>query len=289
MEARKVAGRRRLSPKATRRLVRELVLNTVGIVVVGIIIFPIYWALCVAFHYDPDPLIKAPSLVPWHLVLTNFHLAWKTVGGNIVTSLIVSCAVVVIGLVLGVPAAYGLRRFPIRYTGAVVAVLLVTQMVPSISLSIAFYSLFKHADLLNSYLGLILADSTYAVPLMVLLLRAFLGSVPDEIMESARVDGCNELRCMWSIVVPIAVPGIITAALFGFLGAWGDFLFGLTLNSGGSVEPLTVGLYKFVGSYSTSWGPLMAAVILAAIPAGVVLAVAQRWIRGGLRAGALKG
>ena len=77
--------------------------------------------------------------------------------------------------------------------------------------------------------------------------------------------------------------------MFGFLGAWGDFLFGLTLNTGGSVEPLTVQLYKFVGTYSTNWGPLMAAVVLAAAPAAVLLAFAQRWIQGGLRAGALKG
>jgi multiple sugar transport system permease protein len=278
-----------MTRKKRRAILRQIVLNAVGVVVVGIIVFPIYWTLCVAFHYDPEPLIHSPSLVPWHLVLTNFRLAWKTVGGNIVTSLIVSVAVVAVGLVLGVPAAYGLRRFPIRYTGLVVAVLLVTQMIPSISLSIAFYSLFKQAHLLNSYPGLILSDSTYAVPLMVLLLRAFLGSVPNEIMESARVDGCNELRCLVSIVVPIAIPGIITASLFGFLGAWGDFLFGFTLNSGGAVEPLTVGLYKFVGSYSTSWGPLMAAVVLAALPAAVILSLAQRWIRGGLRAGALKG
>jgi multiple sugar transport system permease protein len=110
-----------------------------------------------------------------------------------------------------------------------------------------------------------------------------------ELIDSAQVDGAGELRCLWSVIMPVAVPGIMTAGMFGFLAAWGDFLFGLTLNSGGSIQPVTVGLYKFVGTYSTSWGPIMATVILAAVPAGIVLAVGQKWIRGGLRAGALTG
>jgi len=279
----------RVRSRLVRRVPREILLNAVGILVIGTLIFPVYWALCVALQSDPDALIKAPSLFPVHLVLSNFQTALNTEGGNILTSLIISVAVVALGLLVGVPAAYALRRFRVRYTGAVIGSLLVTQMVPSIALSIAFYSLFKDAHLLNSYVGLILADSTYAVPLMVLLLRAFLESLPGELMESARVDGCSELRCLISVVVPVAIPGIVTASLFGFLGAWGDFLFGLTLNSGGKVQPVTLGLFKFVGTYSTSWGPLMATVILAAIPAAIVLSVGQRWIRGGLRAGALKG
>jgi len=93
---------------------------------------------------------------------------------------------------------------------------------------------------------------------------------------------------MISVVTPVAVPGIMTAAMFGFLGAWGDFLFGLTLNSGSSVQPVTLGLYKFMTVYTNSWGPIMATVVLAAIPAAVILGIGQRWVRSGLRAGALQ-
>jgi multiple sugar transport system permease protein len=260
----------------------------IGILVVGALVFPVYWAICVALQSDPTPLITAPRLIPLHLVFSNVSQAFDAETSNILTSLIVSCAAVVVGVAVGLPAAYALKRFRLRYTAVVIGVLLVTQMVPSISLSIAFYSLFKDVHLLNSYVGLILADSTYAVPLMVLLLRAFLESVPGELLEAARLDGCSEIRCMISVVTPVAVPGIMTAALFGFLGAWGDFLFGLTLNSGSSVEPVTLGLYKFVTVYNNSWGPIMATVVLAAIPAAVILGIGQRWIRSGLRAGALQ-
>jgi multiple sugar transport system permease protein len=279
---------RKGSLRMLTRVAREISLNLIGILVVGALVFPVYWAICVALQSDPTPLITAPRLIPLHLVFSNVSQAFDAETSNIVTSLIVSCSAVVVGIAVGLPAAYALKRFRLRYTAVVIGVLLVTQMVPSISLSIAFYSLFKDVHLLNSYVGLILADSTYAVPLMVLLLRAFLESMPGELLEAARLDGCSEVRCMISVVTPVAVPGIMTAALFGFLGAWGDFLFGLTLNSGSSVEPVTLGLYKFVTVYNNSWGPIMATVVLAAIPAAVILSIGQRWIRSGLRAGALQ-
>jgi multiple sugar transport system permease protein len=270
------------------RVAREISLNVIGCAVIGALVFPVYWAICVAFQSDSTPLVTPPRLIPLHLIFSNMSQAFDAETSNIMTSLIVSCAAVAVGIAVGFPAAYALKRFRLRYTAVVIGVLLVTQMVPSISLSIAFYSLFKDVHLLNSYVGLILADSTYAVPLMVLLLRAFLESVPGELMEAARLDGCSEFRCMISVVTPVAVPGIMTAAMFGFLGAWGDFLFGLTLNSGSSVQPVTLGLYKFMTVYTNSWGPIMATVVLAAIPAAVILGIGQRWVRSGLRAGALQ-
>lgn len=269
--------------------VREAGLNVLGVVAIGVLIFPVYWALCAALGNDPNFYISSPALLPVHLVWDNFRSALQQEGGSIATSLIVASSVVVIGLLFAVPTAYGLKRFHVRYGASVVVAMLMTQMVPAIALSISFYSLFRHFHLLNSYLGLVLADSTYAVPLMVVLIRAYMVSVPDELFEAARVDGCGEFRCLRSVVVPIAIPGIVTAALFGFLAGWGDFVFALTLNGGGSVQPVTLGLYKFVGNYSISWGPVMATVVLAAVPAAIVLAVAQRWVRGGLRAGSLKG
>lgn len=274
---------------SARRVVRELYLNIFGLAVVAILLFPIYWALRVAGSSNPNILVQAPNLLPFRWVATNFRIAWAAESGNIATSLLVAISVAVIGLAIAAPAAYGLKRFRGRSGGVVVGTLLLTQMVPSIALSIAFYALFRRLGLLNGYVGLILADSTYAVPLMVVLLRAFLEAVPVELIEAAQVDGASEFRCARSVVLPVAVPGIITASMFGFLLAWGDFLFGLTLNSGGTVQPVTLGLYKFVGVYSTEWGPIMATVILAAIPAALVLAFGQRWVSGGLRAGALKG
>jgi len=272
-----------------RRTGRELCLNIVGVAAIGLLVFPVWWALCVALENDPNFYATSPDLLPVHLIWQNVNVALQQVGGDIVTSLIVSASAAVIGVVIAVPTAYALKRFRVRYSSIVVLVVLLSQMVPGISLSLAFYSQFRRLDLLGSYPGLILADSTYAVPLMVVLIRAYMVSLPDELFEAARVDGAGEVRCLWSVVAPMSFPGIVTAALFGFLGAWGDFVFALTLNSGSSVQPVTLGLFDFQNRYQISWGPIMATVIVAAIPAGVILAVAQRWVRAGLRAGALNG
>lgn len=274
--------------RKTRKAARQTSLNVVGVGVVGVLVFPVYWTLCVALQNDPTPYVTPPQFIPTHPTFSNFSTAFSNEGANVLTSFVVSSAAVAIGIILGVPAAYALRRFRVRYTGIVIGTLLVTQMVPSISMSISFYTLFKDLHLLNSYVGLILADSTYAVPLMVLLLRAFMESIPGEIFEAALIDGCGEFRCMVRVVMPIAVPGIVTASLFGFLGAWGDFLFGLTLNGSAKVQPVTLGLYKFVTAHGAAWGPIMATVVMAAIPAAIVLGIGQRWIRSGLRAGALQ-
>jgi multiple sugar transport system permease protein len=270
------------------RSVREVGLNALGLVTIGVLVFPVWWALCEALENLPNFFVQEPALIPTHLFWGNFSQAFDQVVGNIVTSIIISLCVVVIGLVIGVPAAYGLRRFRVRYGTVVILAMLVTGMIPTIVLGTSFYTMFRPFGLLNSYPGLILADSTYAVPLMVLLLRAYLTSVPLEIFDAARIDGCREMQTLLKVIAPLAVPGMITASLFGFLGAWGDFLFAVTLNAGGSVQPLTLGLFKFVDTHSISYGPIMATAIMAAVPAGAMLSFAQRWIRGGLQAGALK-
>jgi multiple sugar transport system permease protein len=275
----------------TRRgsVVRKLLWLLLAVCVMGVIIFPVYWALVVAMERSNLVLVRPPTLLPLHPVAENFLTAIKDETGSIATSLVVAFGTVVVSLVISIPAAYGLVRYSFWTTTAIVLVLLVAQMVPSISLSVSYYSIFHDLHLLNSYEGLILADSTYAVPFVVLVLRAYMGSLPKEVFEAANVDGAGAFRAFRSVAVPLSRPGIITAALFSFLFAWGDFLFAFTLNAGGAVQPLTLGLFKFVGSYGADWGPIMGTVVLAAVPSGIVLIFAQRWISGGLRAGALKG
>lgn len=267
---------------------RRWPITVVAVVIMAVLIFPLYYTLEVSFQPSSTILASSPGLIPLHPVLSNYRLAAGTMWPNIEDSLIVSGGVVGLTLLIAVPAAYGLARFWSRFVGLIVTVLLVSQMVPAISLTIAFFSLFHRLHLLNSAPGLILADSTYSVPFSILVLRAFFSSLPGPVIEAAEVDGCGQLRTLVSIVVPMAVPGVITAALFSFLFAWGDLLFAFTLNIGG-FEPVTLGLYKFSTAFTTDWGGIMASVVLAAIPSGLFLAAAQRWVTGGLRAGALAG
>jgi len=284
------AKRRRASGRSrVRPALRSWLLLVAGLAIIVVVLFPVYYAVIVALEPSSTILAVAPGVIPHQVTFANFHAAWDNEVSNITASLLVSLGVVLLTLLIATPAAHGLARFRFRGISIVIFALLVTQMVPGISLSIAFYVTFNKLHLLNGYLGLVLADSTYAVPFAVLVLRAYMTSLPSSIFEAAEIDGCGHGRAFLRIALPMALPGIITAGLFAFLFAWGDFLFALTLNSSGSVQPLTLGLYKFVTAFGSNWGPMMATVVLAAIPSGIVLAVAQRWISGGLQAGALKG
>jgi multiple sugar transport system permease protein len=276
-----------------KRHLRRFMLPIGGLVIAGLMLLPIYFTAETSL--EPTSALQAlsQSLVPSHFIFSNYRVAFDAEHGSIITSLLIASGAVVLSVGLALPAAYGLTKLGYLRSRAVVSVaimvLLVTQMVPGISLTLAFYKLFLHLHLLNSIVGLILADSTSGMPFATLVLRAYLGSVPVELSDAAYVDGASEWRTFRSVIAPLALPAIITSGLFVFLFAWGDFLFAYTLTAGGNVTPLTKGLLSFFTNNTVNWGPVLATVVLAAIPSGLILSFGQRYVMGGLRAGALKG
>ena len=266
---------------------RAVALPIGGVVIVGALLLPVY--LTVVTSLEQSSLVQATplGLIPHSFAVGNYATAISDESGSLLTSLLISLGAVGLSLAIGVPGAYGLWKYGLLkgrlFSTTVIIALLVAQMVPGISLSLAFYNLFLHVHILNTYWGLVIADSTLGVPFVVLVVRAYMRSIPPVIMDAAVVDGAGEPRVLRSIIVPLAVPGIVTASLFVFLGAWSDFLFAFTLTNGTSVTPITLGMYKFLQGHAEYWGPLMATVVFAAIPAAIFLILAQRFVVSGLR------
>ncbi|MFE7539284.1 carbohydrate ABC transporter permease [Streptomyces platensis] len=258
----------------------------VGIALLALMLFPVYWMVNASLQPAGNTL--QAGWFPFHPDFSGYATALRDQGRNLVTSLVVALGSVVLSLGLAAPAAYALAQFPLRGTNLGLFGILVTQMVPSIVVANALYSAYNDLGLLNSYLGLILADSTAGVPFAIIVLRAFMRSIPREIIEAARVDGARRLRVFRSVVLPLSTNALITAAVFTFLFTWSDFLFALTLTTTETVRPITLGIYQYIGAHTNQWNAIMATTVMASVPAAVLLVVAQRYVATGAGSGAVR-
>ncbi|MEV6591039.1 carbohydrate ABC transporter permease [Streptomyces acidicola] len=258
----------------------------IGIVLLGLMLFPVYWMVNVSLQ--PAGSALPGSWFPFHPDFSGYATAIRDQGRNLVTSLVVALGSVLVSLALAAPAAYALAQFRVRGANLVVFGVLVAQMVPSIVVANALYSAYNDLGLLNSYLGLVLADSTTGIPFAIIVLRSFMQGIPEEIIEAARVDGAGRLRAFRSVVLPVSANSLITAALFTFLFTWSDFLFALTLTTTPTVRPITLGIYEYIGAHTNQWNATMATAVLASVPAAVLLGLAQRHVAPGVTGGAIK-
>jgi multiple sugar transport system permease protein len=254
-----------------------------------IMLFPVYAIIVGSFESTQTLFSGTYYWLPHDATLDNYRTVLHAQKGNVLTSFIVGLGTAALALAVAVPAAYVLSKYRLRVTVVVVSSLLVAQIVPSIVLATSLFIIFHWIHLLNSYAGLILADGTYAIPFAILVLRAFFFSLPNELIYAARVDGASEWQTFRRIVLPLARSAVITVAVFAFLAGWGDFIFALTILNGSSIQPITLGIYTYLGNYSTDWGAVMASATFALVPAAVMLVVAQRYIASGLTAGSVKG
>ncbi|MFJ9843454.1 carbohydrate ABC transporter permease [Kitasatospora sp. NPDC101155] len=239
-------------------------------------LFPVYWMVNASLQPAGNTL--RGEWFPFHPDLSGYATALRDQGRNLVTSLVVALGSTLLSLALAAPAAHALARFRLRGTKVVLLGILITQTVPSIVVANALYGAYNDLGLLNSHLGLILADSTAGIPFSIVILHSFMRGIPEEIIEAARVDGAGRLRVFRSVVLPLSRNALITAGVFTFLFAWSDFLFALTLTTTDTVRPITLGVYQYLGAHTNQWNAVMATAVLASLPAAVLLVVAQRHV-----------
>ncbi|WP_338693097.1 carbohydrate ABC transporter permease [Streptomyces sp. Q6] len=257
-----------------------------GVVILAVMLFPLYWMINTALQ--PESGLLEVSPVPHSLDLSGFTSALSEQGGHLLTSLAVALGAVVICLAVAAPAAYGLAQFRLPGTKSIVFGTLITQMVPGIVIANALYSAYVDLGLVNSYFGLMLADASLGIPFAIVLMRSFMVAIPKEVIEAAEVDGASKIRTFVQVVLPMSRNSLITAGLFAFLYAWSDFMFALTLNTTDDVKPVTLGIYQYIGAHVGDWGSVMAASVLSAIPAAVLLVLAQKYIAAGITGGSVK-
>lgn len=260
----------------------------IGIVLTAVMLFPLYWMLMVSITPRGELLKTPPTLVPDSVTFEGYAKAITDQLPYLGISLVVALGSVLVTLLFAAPAAYALAKLSPRGGGVVTFGLLVAQMIPGIVMATGFYAIYADLGLLNTLPGLVLADSTLAVPFAILVMRAFMEGIPSELIQAATVDGAGAFRTFRSIILPLSRNAVVTVSLFAFLFAWSDFLFAVILTSSGGPQPFTLGIYHYISNYSKDWNAIMATAVIASVPATILLIVAQRYVAAGITAGAVK-
>jgi multiple sugar transport system permease protein len=259
-----------------------------GVLLTAAMLFPVYWMINVSLTKASDMRKSPPNLIPLDPTFDGYSAVIHQQLPYLGTSLLVGAGTVALTLLLAAPAGFSLAKLRPPGGGLLSLLLLIAQMIPSIVMAMGFYSIYIKLGILSTAWGLILADSTIAVPFGVLIFTAFMSRIPGELLQAARIDGAGTVRTFLSVVLPVSRNAIVTVSLFAFLWSWSDFLFANTLDNGGSLQPITLGIYAYIGNNNQQWNAIMATAVVASVPAAVLLVLAQRYVAAGVTAGAVK-
>jgi multiple sugar transport system permease protein len=276
-------------PRTSRRPPRgrRLVLAAVAYLIAIIFLLP--YAEMVITALRPNSELLDPNYVPSHWDWSNFTSIWKTgFGTNLKVSLEIAGGATVLVLLVALPAAYYTARHRFRGRALFLLLVLVTQMFQPAAMLVGIQREFLTFNLPSPVLSLILVNAGFNLAFSVWILNAYFSSVPVELEEAAMVDGTGRMGALGRITLPLALPGIVTALIFTFIGAWNEFLVALTLTSEPSQYPLTVAINNYVGQYSIDWGHLFAGSVIATIPVIILFAFIEGKVVGGLTAGSIK-
>ncbi|WP_273792093.1 carbohydrate ABC transporter permease [Brucella anthropi] len=254
-------------------------------------LFPIFWLVKVSV--TPDDLLYSEGVRLWPSRMTFDHFSHVLNNSSFPlffrNSLIVSGSTAIIVTLLASLSGYALSRFNFRAKYWIVALMLLTQMFPLVMLIAPIYKIMAPLGLTNSLIGLIIVYSAFNVPFATFLMQSFFDGIPKDLEEAAKIDGATQFMAFCQIILPLTLPGIAATLGFVFTAAWSELLFALMLISGNDSSTFPVGLLSFVSKFSVDFGQMMAAGVLALIPACLFFFLIQRYLVQGLTAGAVKG
>ena len=253
-------------------------------------LFPILWLLITSVKPIQEIITFPVQYLPSHITLENYEKAIRYTDFPLYfsNSIIISLSTAVVTTLLSIYSGYALARFKFRGRRVTLLVFLVTQMIPITVIIIPLFIIFSKLGLINNLLGLVVIYSVLNVPFCTLVIRGFFQRIPVTLEEAAQIDGCSRTQALWRIVLPIMRPGIISSAVFAFIGAWNELFFNTIFITSEANKTVPAGISAFIGRYNIDWGMLSATGILSLIPVAMLFAVIQKFLVSGLTAGAMK-
>ncbi len=256
-------------------------------------LWPIYWMVSTSLKPAQEATNLNPTIWPHTLTGANYRELFGSslpFGDYFVNSVVTALISAVVAVVISTLAGYSFSRGGYKLNGATSVVVLATQMLPLVVLIGPLYLLLLKAHLLNTYLGLVIGYTSFAIPFGAWMMKGFFDSIPREIEEAARVDGYSRFGILVRVVVPMSLPGLVTTAVFVFMNTWNNLLYPLTLITSNTRQTLPPGLQQsFSGTFKTDYGGLMAASMITSLPLIIAFFLVQRSMVRGMTAGALAG
>jgi multiple sugar transport system permease protein len=274
-----------------RRVAARVTLWAGMLLLLLVTLFPFYWMINTSLKPQSEVFQSPPTFASLNWTLAGYVrvLATRAVGRYFWNSAVVSFGSTVLAMGLSALAAYGFSRFRMRWERPLILLLLFTQMLPGTLLIIPYFQLMASLRLINTYLALVLAYASFALPFSTWMLIGFFRSIPLELDEAAMVDGCGRIKAFWRVILPLSVPGLVAVGIFTFLLAWNAYVFALVLTTDPKMFPLSVGIANMMGEYQVIWNEMMAAAVLATLPVFILYGFLERYLVQGITAGAVKG
>ncbi len=252
---------------------------------------PLYWLIVSSFKTPVAMGASPPQFFPNPVSTANYSQAFVQYDFGIYfrNSIIVAVVATALVLIFGTLAGYALARTPMRGKFTTMVTLLIISLFPSIAVIAPLYLLLRNLGWLNSYQGLIVPYTAFNLPFAIWILRNYMLGIPKEMEEAGRIDGASPLRTLWSIIMPMALPGLFTAGIFCFTACWTEFLMALTINDVNNYKTIPVGIATFGTPLEVPYGTIFAASVVAVVPVGILVLIFRKWVVSGLTSGAVKG
>lgn len=260
-------------------------------VIACVSLFPITWMIDSSFKGANELFTNPPTFAIAKFSFVNYAkiLFDSQVPRTYLNSIVISFCATLFTLFCAILAGYGLSRYKFRGSNTLAIALLYGQMMPACVIIIPLYLAFSRIGLIDTYLSLILPDMAITIPLATLMLRAFFNSVPRELEQAARIDGCNAVQSLVRIVLPISSSGLVAVGVYTFLTTWEEFLFALNLTDSISARTVPIAINMLRGEYYVDWGAIMAAGVLVALPTILIFLLCNKYFIKGLAEGSVKG
>lgn len=254
-------------------------------------LFPMYWIVISSFKTNLETHSVPVTFVPQEWTLNAYREIFerRNFARYLSNAMVVALATTAWGVMVAAWSGYGFARYDFRFKPAIMAFVLIAQSFPRILLVIPYFQMANRFGLKDTYLGLILAYSTFIQPLCLWIMKEYFEQIPRELDEAALVDGASPYRAFWDIILPLVRPALGATAIIGFLTAWNEYEFALVLTSTERVRTISVAVASFIGEFTTEWNLVMAAAAVGTVPVVIIFLFFQRQLMHGLTGGAVKG